>query len=125
MHGVAFQLDKGMEIASHNFFSFFFGIIINNSLRFLDVKIIHRESYFIAINLVTKRYDTQNASKPSSNRKFPPHPYTMFHPTVLGRERKINKRGRGMGASWIVNETSTNPHSSSSSIAKWIARMEA
>lgn len=30
-----------------------------------------------------------------------------------------------MGASWIVNETSTNPHSSSSSIAKWIARMEA
>lgn len=30
-----------------------------------------------------------------------------------------------MGASWIVNEASTNPHSSSSSIAKWIARMEA
>lgn len=64
MHGVAFQLDKGMEIVSHNCFSFFFGIIINNSLRFLDVKIMHRESYFIAINLVTKRYDTQNASKP-------------------------------------------------------------
>lgn len=35
MHGVAFELDKEMEIALHNFFSFFFGIIINNSLRFL------------------------------------------------------------------------------------------
>lgn len=80
----------------------------------------------------TLHYDTRNASKPLLTLQIGNfllthiYIYTMFHSTVLlRRERKRNKRGSGMGASERVSETNTNPHSSSSSIAKWIARMEA